>query len=636
MHAVILAGGKGTRLASRLGGLPKPLIDVDGTPLLGRQLALLAREGVTEVLLLVNHAADRIADYVGANDFGMTVRLADDGAPRGTAGATLAVLDRLPPTFLVVYGDTLFDIDIGAMLTAHRVAGVDGTLFLHPNDHPADSDLVAMQGDGRITEFFPYSRTRDRDLRNLVNAAFYVLEKAALEPYRAHALPCDFGRDLFPEMIAGGARLQGYASYEYIKDIGTPARLDEAVGHLRTGLIGRASRHVSQKAVFLDRDGTLNRIEHGAYITRPEHLELFEDTADAVRELNAAEFRCVLTTNQPVIARGDCTIETLDQIHAKLETVLGHSGAYLDAIQVCPHHPDQGFPGEITALKIDCACRKPKTGLIDEAVAALNIDRSRSWLIGDSSGDILAANRAGLSAMLLERGEAGRDGKSPGVADAVAPNLRAAVDLIVHRFPLIDRAIADFAAPVSPGVLILIAGPARSGKSLVATALRQSLRGRGLNAQVVALDRWIKPPVDRTPGVVGRYDLASVKATFAEWLEGSETRVVLPFYDRYARRNTAGDALVLSADAVLIIEGVPAFLLDTDGDRRIYRIYINAEEAARGERVIADLFARGHTIDEAHAIQASRLTDEATIVRASASKADFTLSLDGILKGDPQ
>lgn len=431
-QAVILAGGKGTRLAALLQGKPKCLIDVAGIPLLERQIALLKGAGIDDILLLVNHAADQVAAFLAANgDFGIRIRLIDDGAPRGTAGAVLAAFDALAERFVVLYGDTLLNVDLHRFLAAHDAAEADATLFLHPNDHPADSDLVEIDDKGLVRAFHPYPHAPGSSYANLVNAALYAMNKAALASWRTFRTPSDFGKDLFPAMLAGGARIAGYVSYEYVKDVGTPARLTKAAGQIASGLVARASHDCKQKAVFLDRDGTINI--HRGFITAADQIALYPGAANAIRRLNEAEYRVVLVTNQPVIARGEVTFDGLRAIHARLETLLGAEGAYLDAIYFCPHHPDRGFPGEVPELKGDCPCRKPHTGMIDRAVCDLNIDLAASWLIGDATRDIETARRAGIRAVLLQTGEGGRDGRYAVAADHQAADLADAVNWILSE-----------------------------------------------------------------------------------------------------------------------------------------------------------------------------------------------------------
>jgi histidinol-phosphate phosphatase family protein len=392
----------------------------------------------------------------------------------------LACLDMLEERFLVVYGDTLFDIDIARMMLAHTKAGSDVTLLLHPNDHPADSDLVSVGDGGRIDAFYPYPHDAGAYLPNLVNAAFYIAERAALEAWRAFPVPADLAKNLFPAMVAQGQYLLGYRSFEYIKDLGTPRRLDKVEAHLRSGRPARSRMDVPQPCVFIDRDGTINQLR--GHISRPQDLDLLPGAAGAVRRLNEAEFRVAVVTNQPVVARGECSVEKLSRIHWKLETKLGEEGAFIDGIWWCPHHPDAGFPGEVAALKRQCDCRKPMPGLIFEASAELNCDRTRSWMIGDTTSDMLAASRAGLGSILVKTGEAGNDGKYPSFPDFVVPDLAHAVAFLVEDFPRWAKSLDAALSVIAPGETVLVeSGDGTEGGMLAAT-LAFMLRQRGFSA----------------------------------------------------------------------------------------------------------------------------------------------------------
>ena len=152
---------------------------------------------------------------------------------------------------------------------------------------------------------------------------------------------------------------------------------------------------------------------------------------DAVRRFNDAEYRVALVTNQPIIARGECSFAGLRAIHAKLDAELAAAGAFLDRVYVCPHHPHRGYLGEVESLKIECACRKPRIGLIRSAIRDLNADLERSWMIGDTTSDMLAARTAGVRSILVRTGEAGRDGKYQVTPDHVVDDLASAADLIL-------------------------------------------------------------------------------------------------------------------------------------------------------------------------------------------------------------
>jgi histidinol-phosphate phosphatase family protein len=631
-QAVILAGGKGIRLRTRLDGRPKPLVDIDGVPLLGRQIAALRAGDFLEILILVNSGADQIESYCAELvPAGVSLTLVDDGEPRGTAGALLHAFDRLSSRFLVVYGDTVFDIDLDRFWGAHETTKADATLFLHPNDHPYDSDLTETDEHGRITAFHSAPHGADRNLPNLVNAGLYVMERAPIAFWREQTAPADIVRDLFPAMLRRRARLQGYVSFEYIKDIGTPARLDRAIAQLRAGVVERARRDRPQKAVFLDRDGTIN--EWRGHLARADQLILIDGAANAVKQLNEDEYRVVIVTNQPVVARGETDLAEMRRIHGKLQSLLGQHGAFVDAIYTCPHHPDKGFPGEVEALKMPCECRKPGTRLILDAQRDLNIDLGRSWFIGDSTGDILTARRAGLRSILLETGEAGRDDRYDVIPDFIMRDLATAANFIacVHE-PLAELG-SQIARYVTAGNVVLLGGLARQGKSTLTAALCHELARAGLDARALALDGFLRDLDDRERGVLGRYDLVSVCAALNPWLRGEgDVDINAPIYDRLSRRKAPREAtLHLTPDSVLIVDGVPALLLEPATQRRIVRVFVDGDEVMRERRVLEDLIGRGMGPEQAQSTSAERVEDETPIVKASAAGADIVVSLDAIL-----
>jgi D,D-heptose 1,7-bisphosphate phosphatase len=579
-QAVILAGGKGTRLASVLKGLPKPLVDVCGKALLLHQLELLCAHGFTDAVVMVNHKADAIQEWLVGVDLPISVRLIDDGEPRGTAGAVLAALGELEPEFLVMYGDTMLAVDLTRFWTWHLAApGADVSLFLHPNDHPHDSDLVEIDETGRILAFHAYPHPANAWLPNLVNAALYVVRRESLRAWSETAGPLDFAKDLFPRMLAAGAKLRGYASPEYIKDAGTPERLERVRNALTSGAIRRASLNEPQRAVFLDRDGTLN-VEHGL-IRRAEDLEVFPFAGSAIRRLNEAEWRTVLVSNQPIIARGEVTEAQLRRIHARLETEIGRDHAYLDRIYVCPHHPDRGFQGERTELKIRCNCRKPEPGLIFDAQRDLNIDLASSWYIGDSSADLGAAEAARVSCILVETGHGGLDRRHPYEAKFTVANISEAAAFIVDVYPKIAELLAPQAAAMASSDDWFIGGPRSAGKSTVAATLERELRLQGRRARIIHTDRWIQDDDDRHS--LASFDMTGLKQTFAKAAErakGHSVTLMLP--------GSRGGQLEikLAPDEVVIWEGIFAAELAASLGRTAHAIDVISSEAARHERFI--------------------------------------------------
>ena len=387
--------------------MPKAMIDIGGKPLIEHQIFLARRYEITEILILTGFAAEHLEEYLGNGDrWDVHIHYHRETTPLGTAGAVLDAFNKLAESFFVLYGDTMLNVDLRRMATAHR-PGTAATLFLHPNDHPRDSDLIELDDSDGVVDIHPYPHATDSLFSNLVNAGLYIVSREALEAdylrRQTLAYPLDFGKHIFPSLLARKLPLRGYVSREYIKDAGTPGRLDHVRRDYESGRIQRGSLETPIPAIFLDRDGTLNA--DPGWIRSPEQLVLLPGAAEAVRTINGSGRLAVLVTNQPVVARGECSEPELRAIHNKLEWLLGESNAYLDRIYYCPHHPDAGFPGERTELKIQCTCRKPAIGLLESAVRELNIDIGRSWMVGDSSSDIEAARRFGIRSALVRSGQ---------------------------------------------------------------------------------------------------------------------------------------------------------------------------------------------------------------------------------------
>ena len=218
--------------------------------------------------------------------------------------------------------------------------------------------------------------------------------------------------------LAGTGKMFAYNSPEYVKDMGTPDRYQKVSENHKKGVIKAKNLRNKQRAIFLDRDGTINK--YVGFLRNINEFELIDGAAEAIAKINDSGYLAIVVTNQPVIARGEVSTSELKQIHNKMETLLGQKGAYLDGIYYCPHHPDKGFEGERTEYKIECNCRKPKPGMLLKASADLNIDLNRSWMIGDGENDINAGENAGCNTVKIG-------------SDMPCKNLYEAVDLILRK-----------------------------------------------------------------------------------------------------------------------------------------------------------------------------------------------------------
>lgn len=398
MKAVIMAGGLGTRISSVNSEIPKPMLPIAGKPVLEHQIICLREQGIRELILVVGYKHEVIQDHFGnGTGFGVQIRYIVEDTPLGTAGALYFLQDEMngEEAFLLLNGDIIFDVDFARFAERHRSAGGLATILIHPNDHPYDSTLVETGPQGRVTGWG--KSIQGGWYRNRVNAGIHLLSAEIFPWMREHDMLTEvkkrnLDRDvLWPLMKEG--RLYAYESPEYVKDMGTPERYLSVERDIRSGRVKSRNLSCKQRAVFLDRDGTLN--EYVGFLREPSQLRLLDGVGEAVRRLNEDGWLVIVVTNQPVIARGEVTTDGLEEIHRKLETLLGQGKAYVDRIYYCPHHPEKGYEGERPEYKIVCDCRKPKPGMLFQAAQDYNIDLSVSWMVGDSQADMLAGEAAG-------------------------------------------------------------------------------------------------------------------------------------------------------------------------------------------------------------------------------------------------
>lgn len=401
-----MAGGRGTRIAELFPDIPKPLIPVAGMPILEREIRSLCAQGFKDIILTVGYLADKIIAYFGdGSQFGAKIEYFVEESPLGNAGALFRLREKIgDEPFLLLNADAAFDVDFNRMVAFHQNHGGLVTLFTHPNSHPYDSGLIIADENGHAEKWLAKEDERPQWYDNRVNAGLHVIDPKVLdislktlEISKESGFPqgkVDLDRQIL-KPLCGSNMMYCYDSPEYVKDMGTPERFHQVEADYKNGVVQAKNLTNKQKAIFLDRDGTINK--YVGFLRNIDDFELIEGVAEAIKLINQSGYLAIVVTNQPVIARGEVTWEELNEIHKKMATFLGKEGAYVDGIYICPHHPDKGFEGERPEYKIDCDCRKPKPGLLLQAAKDFNIDLAESYMIGDSQRDVEAGENAGVN-----------------------------------------------------------------------------------------------------------------------------------------------------------------------------------------------------------------------------------------------
>lgn len=266
MYALIMAGGKGTRVASINRNLPKPMLPIQGKPVLEYQIMCLRDQGITDIFISIGHLGEQIQEYFkDGSRFGVQIEYIREETPLGTAGALHYLRGRIQEDFFLINGDLIFDVDFHRMMTFHKSSHAVATLLGHPNDHPYDSGIVLADGRGQVSGWLTKEDKRGW-YRNCVNAGIHILSPELLKRIDVPQ-KTDLDREILKPLIPDG-QIYVYRTPEYVKDMGTPERMSEVGEDLRTRLVHRKNLSQKQRAVFLDRDGTINR--YVGFLRKPE------------------------------------------------------------------------------------------------------------------------------------------------------------------------------------------------------------------------------------------------------------------------------------------------------------------------------------------------------------------------------
>ena len=270
MKTVIMAGGKGTRISSVASDIPKPMVNIEGKPVLEREIECLREQGFTDLIITVSHLAEHIINYFSdGSAFGVSIEYFIEETPLGNAGALFKLRDKLTEDFLLVNADSIFDIDFNRFVRYHKEKRGLITLFTHPNNHPYDSGVLIANKDGAIQRWLTKEETRPQWYQNRVNAGLHVISPRVLDAIgidkdtigtevNGTFVKVDLDRQVLKPWCGTG-KMFCYDSSEYVKDMGTPDRYNAVCTDYREGRVKAKNLKNKQKAIFLDRDGTINK-----------------------------------------------------------------------------------------------------------------------------------------------------------------------------------------------------------------------------------------------------------------------------------------------------------------------------------------------------------------------------------------
>jgi D,D-heptose 1,7-bisphosphate phosphatase len=389
-QCAILAGGLGSRLGALTEAAPKPLLTRGGRPFLSWLLRELSRFGVTEFLLLTGHLSEEVEQALPAIQAALprrvTISISREPVRAGTGGAVFHARDRLHKRFLLCNGDSLFDANLAALLSAAANDGpeVVGRMLLRQLPDVSRSGVVTLRGD-RVTSF--QERPRDGPpMPGIINAGVYLFHRRLLDSLRP---VCSLEADILPLHAVDGS-LRGTIGEGYFRDIGVPEDYERADEELRV-LRGR-------RALFLDRDGVIN-VDHG-HVGSRDRFEWVPGALDAIGQATALGWHVFIVTNQSGVARGFYDEAGVRALLAWIADEARRHGGTIDDFRYCPFHPKAALP----AFRALSDWRKPAPGMLRDLIRAWELDPARCVMIGDQPTDIQAAAAAGISGYLFPGG----------------------------------------------------------------------------------------------------------------------------------------------------------------------------------------------------------------------------------------
>jgi D,D-heptose 1,7-bisphosphate phosphatase len=388
-QCAVLVGGLGSRLGALTANTPKPILPCGDRPFLAWLLREFVRFGVEEFLLLTGHLSAEMEASVHALAALLPrharIVISEEPVRAGTGGAVFHARERLDRQFLLCNGDSLFDFNLAALLSAAAEDGPDvvGRMVLRRLDDASRYGVVVLAGD-QVRAF------RERPLSNtlgMINAGIYLFDRRVVDEL---APTCSLEADIMPRLAARGA-LRGTVGTGYFRDIGVPEDFARAKQEI--------PRVLRRWALFLDRDGVVN-VDHG-WVGTHDRFEWSPGAREAIRAATEAGWHVFVVTNQSGVARGHYDEAAVLALHAWMTDEVRRAGGTIDDIRYCPFHQD----AVVEAYRRASDWRKPAPGMLFDLMRAWELDPARCVLIGDQPSDMAAAEAAGIGGRRYEGGD---------------------------------------------------------------------------------------------------------------------------------------------------------------------------------------------------------------------------------------
>jgi len=375
-QAVILAGGRGTRLQPITHEIPKPMVEFHGKPFLEHIVEMLREQGFERVLMLLGYLPHVIMDHFGdGSRLGVQIEYDVTEPDDLTAYRVKHAQERIDDVFLLMYCDNYWPMRFDDMWKSYMSAGAPAQITIYSNADQFSRDSVIIGEDGFVEVF-----DRERTTPGLkgIEISYAILDKATVLPL----LPAQqelFEVAVYPA-LAERRQLHSYWSEHRYYSVGSVERLPITEQFL-----------ARQPAVILDRDGVLNvKAPKAQYVRKPEDFRWLPGAREALKMFSDAGYRVIIVSNQAGIGRGLMTEGDLNAVNGKMKDEVAAAGGRIDAIYYCPHDWDEG-----------CECRKPKPGMLFQAQREFHLDLTRTHFIGDDLRDVEAAEAAGCPWVLV-------------------------------------------------------------------------------------------------------------------------------------------------------------------------------------------------------------------------------------------